>query len=284
MICASFSGIEAAILSSNQGFYTALIERELLGGFNLLSRGSSFNYVREKASKHFNFKGKSEEDISKEYKLNKQKFEKILDKMRHFRLKKSESISYKMITESYGIDLYFGQGSFASENTISINNNNITFKNCIISTGSRPIIPKIEGLNTINYYTIDTIMNLNTLPEKIIIIGGSEEACEYAQLFADIGSEVILITYDDSILSQYDDNVIKIVSSLLKSKRVKIYVNTIVIKLSLENIENPDSDIPWIMNISMDQDGNVINMSFNCILIAENTEVKLISLVLKILD
>src|SRR5215469_11103674 len=78
--------------------------------------------------------------------------------------------SEKAYTE--GASVKFGEVSFKSATALSLNRETITSRNTLISTGSRPLIPTIEGLEETGYLTNEDVFHLMSLPSSLLIIGG----------------------------------------------------------------------------------------------------------------
>src|SRR4030042_200059 len=77
--------------------------------------------------------------------------------------------------------------------TIKVGNETITSKMIFLSTGSRPSIPPIRGLQETGYLTSDTILKISKLPHSIAIIGGGYIAAEYGHFLSAMGSKVTII-------------------------------------------------------------------------------------------
>ena len=73
-----------------------------------------------------------------------------------------------------GIDIYKGIGQFITKNTVLVNGTEIYAKRIVISTGSRPLIPEIKGLEEAGYWTNETIFNQEVLPKDLLVIGGGD--------------------------------------------------------------------------------------------------------------
>ncbi len=99
-----------------------------------------------------------------------------------------------------GVDMYHGKAKFTGSNTVKTGDAEISFKKCIIATGSRPLVPNIPGLNKTSYLTNESIFELTSLPKKLTVIGGGPIAVELGQAFAMLGSEVTLLVREDRLL------------------------------------------------------------------------------------
>lgn len=106
--------------------------------------------------------------------------------------------------KSYGIDVIKGRAHFVGEHMLSIDDTLIPARRFIIATGSSPYIPNIKGLDKVNYYTNENILNIDKQPENLIIIGGGTIGLEYAQAFARLGTKVTIIESMPSFMGHLD--------------------------------------------------------------------------------
>ncbi len=83
-------------------------------------------------------------------------------------------------------------------------NDIVTSRRFLIATGAQPIVPDITGLKKIPYYDHKSIWDLNTLPERLLIVGAGPVGCEIAQALQRLGSQVTLITGRERILARDD--------------------------------------------------------------------------------
>jgi pyruvate/2-oxoglutarate dehydrogenase complex dihydrolipoamide dehydrogenase (E3) component len=138
------------------------------------------------------------------------------------------------------VDLIFGEASFVSNHEIKIVLNNkveedITADKIFINTGARPAIPSIEGLNEIKYLTSTTIMDVNELPEHLLVIGAGYIALEFGQMFKRFGSRVTILEHAEKFLSREDDDVAAELKKFLDEEKLDIFTNASVQKLSQSN-------------------------------------------------
>jgi mycothione reductase len=83
----------------------------------------------------------------------------------------------------------------------------ITADQFVIAAGSRPTIPVIEGLDEVGFHTSDTIMRLDELPERLLILGGGFVAAEFAHVFGSFGTRVTVVNRSGSMLRAEDDEI-----------------------------------------------------------------------------
>ncbi|MCJ7633525.1 FAD-dependent oxidoreductase [Candidatus Bathyarchaeota archaeon] len=119
-------------------------------------------------------------------------FNRVMERMR--------SIIYRDINEireglshKKEIVYYTKIAEFIAPYTLKVGDDIITSKMIILCTGSKPLIPRIIGIENVDYHTSDTILKINKLPKSIAIIGGGYIAAEYDHFFSAMGSKVVII-------------------------------------------------------------------------------------------
>lgn len=95
-----------------------------------------------------------------------------------------------------------GQKSFRAESGTEV-----TADQLVIAAGSRPVVPEVPGVNHPAVHTSETVMRLEELPQRILIVGGGYIACEFAGIFSGLGSEVIQVNRSHGLLSQLDGEI-----------------------------------------------------------------------------
>ncbi len=114
----------------------------------------------------------------------------------------------------------------------------ITADRLVIAAGSRPMVPDLAGLNSVDFHTSDTVMRLPELPRSMIIIGGGYISAEFAHIFSAFGTSVTVLHRSGVLLRREDADVAKRFTELL-GRRVDVRLDT-----SVELIEStPDGQI-----------------------------------------
>lgn len=124
--------------------------------------------------------------------------------------------------QKLGIDVLFGPPRFVDNHQIELNGKRLSAKRFIIATGSSPLIPPIEGLDTIPYLTNETIFNLEKLPASLIVLGGGPIGAELASAFNLLGADVSLVHKYDRILNREDQELVGRLSQKLTEDGVKL--------------------------------------------------------------
>jgi len=144
--------------------------------------------------------------------------------------------SQKGLEATKNLDVIFGEAAFTGDKTISVKLNSGRIKEFnadlfFINTGAKPFIPDIEGLNDIDYLTSTTILDLDKVPEHLLIIGGNYIGLEFGQMFSRFGSKVTIIERSDRIVSREDEDVSEELTKILQDEDITIYPNATVSKL-----------------------------------------------------
>jgi pyruvate/2-oxoglutarate dehydrogenase complex dihydrolipoamide dehydrogenase (E3) component len=122
--------------------------------------------------------------------------------------------------------LYQEHAQFVSPTVIQAGSHRLTAKAYIIATGSVVSHILIPGLEEAGYLTSDEALELKTMPESMIVLGGGPVALELAQFFVRIGVEVTLIQRSAQILSDSDVDLVRPVEAHLRAEGMKVYTGT----------------------------------------------------------
>jgi pyruvate/2-oxoglutarate dehydrogenase complex dihydrolipoamide dehydrogenase (E3) component len=136
----------------------------------------------------------------------------------------------KRIIDS-GVDLIFGKASFTDNETLKIvtkegKTRTLTAQKVIIDAGGRARFPEIKGLSGVPYLNSTSIMELESIPEHLMILGGGYIAIEFGQMFRRFGSKVTIIQYSDQLLGREDVDVAEKIQSILEEDGIKVTLNT----------------------------------------------------------
>lgn len=132
-----------------------------------------------------------------------------------------------------GIELFRGEGHINKVKSLSVNGEELEWKELVIATGSTATIPEIPGLADINYWRSDQALSAPSAPASLAIIGGGPVACEMAQIFARFGTETTIIEYGGQLAGKEDPEVASRLAANLRRDGVTIFLNSEVIKAEL---------------------------------------------------
>lgn len=160
-----------------------------------------------------------------------------------------------------GAQVEFGEAEFIDEHAIRLNGKTHSAKFWVIATGSSPAAPRVESLKNIDYITNKEIFSLDTLPEKMIVLGAGPIAMEMAQAFQRLGSQVLVIQRSGQILSKEDKDMADTVMHVLQDEGVEILLNSNVVEAKQENS---------VKSITVeDKDGNRFTHMADTVLLAQ---------------
>jgi pyruvate/2-oxoglutarate dehydrogenase complex dihydrolipoamide dehydrogenase (E3) component len=119
------------------------------------------------------------------------------------------------------IRLYRGQARFTAPHSISVNGEDLESDRIFIDTGTRPIVPQIQGLEKTNYLTNASIMEVREIPEHLLILGAGYVGLEFGQMFRRFGSEVTVIDLGDHILPHEDTDISDALRQILEKEGMR---------------------------------------------------------------
>jgi pyruvate/2-oxoglutarate dehydrogenase complex dihydrolipoamide dehydrogenase (E3) component len=99
-----------------------------------------------------------------------------------------------------GVDIIMGAARFLSAHEIVVGDVRFQAGNFIIATGSAPAVPPVPGLEEAGYLTNATALELDRVPERLVVIGGGPVGVEFTQVFSAFGSKVHIIEMADRIV------------------------------------------------------------------------------------
>jgi len=133
-----------------------------------------------------------------------------------------------------GVKVEFGSPAFKNEHSILLNGKTYTAGKWVISSGSSPATPPVEGLDSTPFLTNREIFSLNHLPGSMVILGGGPIGIEMAQAFCRLGARITVIQRSAQILPKEDKDMAEEVMGILQSEGVVFHLNTAV--LSAKNL------------------------------------------------
>ena len=120
------------------------------------------------------------------------------------------------------LTLIDGHARFVSADTVEVGGDRITGSRFFVNTGARVLVPPIPGLAGVPYLTNSSIMDVDTLPRHLIILGGSYIGLEFAQMYRRFGSEVTVIERSDRLIGREDPDVSAEIRAALEEEGVTI--------------------------------------------------------------
>ncbi|HEY0177579.1 MAG TPA: FAD-dependent oxidoreductase, partial [Pedobacter sp.] len=199
VIGAGQAGVPLAKKLAKAGWKTALVEKRLVGG-TCINDGCTPTKAMVASAKMAWMAGRSHE-LGIEIPSYEVNFKTVMARKSAI-VKQFREGTISGVEKTENLTLVYGEAKFESDHTLYIKGNdgsfeNYTAKHIFINTGASPVIPDIEGVKEINYLTSTTILELEEIPEHLLIVGGGYIGLEFGQLFRRFGSKVTLLEHAD---------------------------------------------------------------------------------------
>jgi len=123
------------------------------------------------------------------------------------------------------VTLISGHARFAGAKTVQVGDATLHADQIFINVGGRALVPDLEGLKDIPYLTSETMMNVDFLPEHLIVVGGSYVGLEFAQMYRRFGSRVTVVEMGPRLIAREDDAVSTAVRSTLEAEGIAFRLN-----------------------------------------------------------
>lgn len=137
---------------------------------------------------------------------------------------------WTLFTTTPNLSFLLGEGVFTGERTITVTLRDgstrvVSGERVYINTGSHTTLPPIRGLDTVDYLTSTSVMELEELPTRMVIIGGGYIALEFAQIFRRLGSEVVVVQRGERFLPNEDADIAAEIRKVLVEEGIEILDN-----------------------------------------------------------
>ena len=210
------------------GWKTAIIERIHVGGTCInegctptktMVASARVAYLTRRAADY----GVETGPISVDMKVVRERKRDIVESFR--------SGSERRIESAQGVDLLMGEARFVEQKVVEVQLNTgetrlLTASTIFINAGARPSIPPIDGIHNVPTLDSTSIMELDRVPEHLLIFGGSYIALEFGQMFRRFGSKVTIIQRSAHLLSREDTDIADAVAGILREDGIEILVET----------------------------------------------------------
>ncbi|MGL5947807.1 MAG: FAD-dependent oxidoreductase, partial [Aeromonas sp.] len=121
-----------------------------------------------------------------------------------------------------GVDCLAGHAALTSPWEVEVNGQRFSARHIVLATGAKPFIPAITGLDTAPYFTSDTLWQLTAQPKQLLVLGGGAMGCELAQAFAQLGSQVTLISRSAQLLPEESAEIAATLQAALAADGVRV--------------------------------------------------------------
>src|SRR6266851_4060988 len=136
----------------------------------------------------------------------------------------------KNIEKTQGLDLFEGEASFNGPKSLEVLSEKeahlLTAQRIFINTGARPAEPRVPGFDTVPSLDSSSIMELETLPEHLLVMGGGYVGLEFGQMFCRFGCRVTIVHRGDHLLSREDPDVADEVARILREDGITVQLSS----------------------------------------------------------
>jgi pyruvate/2-oxoglutarate dehydrogenase complex dihydrolipoamide dehydrogenase (E3) component len=243
---------------ADKGWKVALLEKEYLGGScinfgctptkTMVASAQLAHYARKAPQLGVNT-GDVSIDLSK-----------IIERKNSI-VKQWRSGQENQAAKRENITLIYDIASFIGTKVIKVNDEVLTADKIFINTGTSPLILPIEGISTVPYLTNKNIMDLEEIPEHLLVIGGSYIGLEFGQMFLRFGSNVTVIEYSDRITPKEDEDISNSLMESLQKEGMDFFLSS--------NATSISSDENGSLNLSIRnlKSENIFNINGSHILL-----------------
>ena len=142
----------------------------------------------------------------------------------------------EQLLSSPGIALVRGQAAFTDAHTVTIGDTTIEADNIIIATGSESRMPPITGIDNPRVITSTEALQLQALPETMVIVGAGVIGMEFASILARFGSKVTVIEYLKECLPMFDKDIAKRLRKAIEKQGVTFFMDSAVSEITDEEV------------------------------------------------
>jgi pyruvate/2-oxoglutarate dehydrogenase complex dihydrolipoamide dehydrogenase (E3) component len=228
VIGAGQAGVPLSQALAGAGMRTALVEREHVGG-TCINEGCTptktmvaSGRVAYLARRGVDY-GVRTGPLSVELAKVRERKRAIVDSFRNG--------SQGRIEKTKNLELIFAEAEFAGAQTLRVRKANgaeatLGAEKIFINAGCRPAVPKLEGLSAVPFLNSTSIMELDQVPEHLIVLGGGYIGLEFGQMFRRFGARVTIVQSGAQLLGQEDADVAEAVLGILQEDGIQILLNS----------------------------------------------------------
>ena len=138
----------------------------------------------------------------------------------------------KWLKNTRNLTVYEGHARFESPNQVRVGDDLLTADRIFINVGTRPVVPDIPGVGDVDILTSSDMMDIDFLPEHLVVIGGSYIGLELGQMFRRFGSKVTIVEMKPRLIAREDEDVSLAVHGILESEGVDLRLDAKCIALA----------------------------------------------------
>jgi len=234
VIGAGQSGGPLSTALANSGRKTALIERTHVGGTCInegctptktMVASAKVAYLARRGADYGVGTGPITIDMS------------VVRKRKRDIVNSFRSGSERRIESTQGLDLLMGEARFIGPRTVEVRLNSgevqqLTAEMIFLNTGDRPAPPPLEGIERVSVLNSTTIMELDIVPEHLLVLGGGYVGLEFGQMFRRFGSQVTIVQRGPQLLAREDPDIAEEVAKILREDGIDVLLQTSAVRVA----------------------------------------------------
>ncbi len=253
------AGVPLSTALAHAGWKTAVVEREHVGGTCInegctptktMVASARVAYLARRAGDY----GVSTGPVTVEMLRVRDRKRKIVEEWR--------AGDQHRLEQTQGLDLLLGEATFTGPKLVEVRRNTggtvlLSAETILINTGARPSRPPIPGLDRIPTLTSTSIMELESVPQHLLVLGGGYIGVEFGQMFRRFGSAVTILHTGKQLLTREDPDVAEEVATILREDEVDV-----LLEASVQRVDPaPDGLIRLTVRTPSDPDAHTLTGS-----------------------
>ena len=130
----------------------------------------------------------------------------------------------KWLKSTQNLTVIEGQARFADANRVRVGDELLEADKFFINVGGRASVPPLRGIDQVSYWNNSTMMDVDFLPEHLVVIGGSYVGLEFAQMYRRFGSEVTVVERGPRLIHREDEDISENIKTILEGEGIKVRV------------------------------------------------------------
>ena len=126
--------------------------------------------------------------------------------------------------EEWNCRLVRGEGRVARPGVVEVDGQELVYDRLVLATGSRPAIPSIDGLDSVEYWTNREATRTHRVPQSLVVMGGGPVGAELAQFFSRMGSQVTIVERGDHLLGRVHSDAGELLAELFREEGIDVRV------------------------------------------------------------
>jgi pyruvate/2-oxoglutarate dehydrogenase complex dihydrolipoamide dehydrogenase (E3) component len=228
------AGTPLSTALAEAGMHTALIEREHVGGTcvnegctptKTMVASARVAYLARRGADY----GVHTGDIRIDMERVRQRKRDIVNSFRNG--------SQGRIEKTANLELIFGEASFTGARSLLVRQKDggqraLTAGKIFVNAGARPSVPALDGLKAVSFLDSTSIMELDQVPEHLLVLGGGYVGLEFGQMFRRFGSRVTIVQSAGQLLNREDPDIAEEVAKILRQDGVEVLLNATANRVS----------------------------------------------------